>query len=186
MLTFKLDDRAFQKALRDYAKVSSLKLPELIKKRATRLFFRLFMEYRAVTPSKAKLDNVAESLGYALKVRNSIRFGKRKRTRGQQVKAEIGRRKSARFYNSLGWLQAAKKAGLDIRKQFKNEHPNMGKGKSRLRGSAPFVEIENLLEGAPHIEDAHNVVKKALREEAADMRVYINRKLRAQTKRAKL
>lgn len=171
---FKIDDRAFQKALKDYSKVSSLSLGEVIKKRATRVFFELYKFYRKAAPTRQEIDAEAAARGYRVNVRPSARKG----SRAKQVKRELSLRKRAINYTAMGWIVAAKQAGLAIKKNVlaKFKGGVKSEGKSKLSGNKPYVVLENTLIGASEIEKKSNIINRVLKSEAKDMRVYIERK----------
>ena len=174
--SFKLNDKDFQRTLRRYSKVSSMKPGEIVKKRALRICIKLMQAYKRTAPSREEIEGKAKSLDYRLAIRPSI--ARSKGSRANKVKRELAARKRSVTFTAMGWIFAGKQAGLGLKakvlKKFKRKVRSIGK--SRLSGRRPFVILWNTLPGAAVIEATHKIISKTMNREAKDMQQYIERK----------
>jgi len=171
-VNFKFDDKDFQKTLKEYSKLSSLNLGDVIKKRATNVAFKLIKAYRAAAPTKAKIDSDVAGLNY------KVRTGK-KGNRKQQLRREIASRKRHIGFTAMGWVIAAKNSGIGFKSKVLQKFTGKptGEGSSKLSGKKPFASFENTLPGADVMEKKHGIISQVMKAETKDMRVYIERKV---------
>lgn len=174
------DLKAFNEALAAYSRYNKRELGPLIENRARRMRFELYRQFKAIAPSKERIEQEAAGRGYAIRRRKN-RSGKR-----LSVKQEITARK-----RSIGWLSASWilrgwrsrrdgqnaffKAYSRSRKQIGEAIVRTAKGQRR-----PKVRLSSFLKGALIQNRERGLVRKAMRAQTADMRQYIARKQREQ------
>jgi hypothetical protein len=174
------DVRAFHRVLREYARHNKRDLGPLIESRARRLRFELYRQFKAIAPSKERIEREAAARGYA------IRRRKGKNGRTLSVKQEIAARK-----RSIGWLSAswifrewkAKREGQrGFFKALSRARRSIGEAIVRTaRGQRnPSVRLTSYLSGVMIQNQRRALVSKAMRAQVGDMRAYIARKQKEQ------
>jgi hypothetical protein len=170
--------RSFQRTLQAYARYNRQELGPLIESRAQRMRYELYRQFRAIAPTKDKIEQDVAGRGYA------IRRRKGKDGRTLSVKQEIAARK-----RSIGWLGAS----WIFREWRRRRDGQSGNFRALSRGRAvigasivrtakgernPRVRLQSFLEGAMVQNRERSIVDKALAAQVADMRRYIARKQR--------
>jgi hypothetical protein len=172
------DLKAFNKALAAYSRFNRRELGPLIENRVRRLRFELYRQFKAIAPSKERIEQEAAGRGNAIRRRKN-RSGKR-----MTLKQAIAARK-----RSIGWLSASWilrswrsrrdgqnaffKAYSRSRRQIGEAIVRTAKGQRR-----PRVRLSSFLKGAHIQNQERGLVQKAMRAQTADMRRYIARKQR--------
>lgn len=172
--------QAFHRVLQEYARHNQRDLGPLIESRAKRLRFELYRQFKAIAPSKERIENEAAARGYRLKRRKS-RSGKT-----MSVKQELAARK-----RSIGWLSASW-----IFREWKSKRDGQSgffRAMSQARqtiGSAivrtakgqrnPSVRLTSFLSGVMIQNQRRALVNRAMQAQTADMRSYIARKQKEQ------
>jgi len=172
--------RAFQKVLQEYARYNQRDLGPLIEGRAKRLRFELYRQFKAIAPSRERIEQEAAGRNYAIRRRKS------KTGQTLSVRQEIAARK-----RSIGWLSASW-----IFREWKSKRDGQSgffKALSRAKtaiGSAivrtakgqrgPSVRLTSYLSGVMIQNQRRYLVSKAMRAQVADMRGYIARKQKEQ------
>lgn len=174
------DMQAFHRVLREYAKHNKRDLGPMIESRARRLRFELYRQFKAIAPSKERIDQEAAGRGYAIRRRKS-KSGKTLTT-----KQEIAARK-----RSIGWLSASW-----IFREWKSKREgqagffkSLSRAKTAIGGAIvrtakgqrrPSVRLTSYLSGVMIQNQRRTLVSKAMRAQVADMRSYIARKQKEQ------
>lgn len=172
------DVRNFQQVLREYARYNKRQLGPLIESRAKRIRFELYRQFKAIAPSKERIEQEAVSRNYA------IRRRKNKSGKTLSVKQEIAARK-----RSIGWLSASwiirewrsKRDGQNgFFKALSRAKTTIGSAVVRTAKSQrhPRVKLTSYLSGVMIQNQRRGLVSKAYRAQIADMRTYISRKQR--------
>jgi len=170
------DTRAFQRVLREYTRHNRRELGPLIESRARRMRFELYRQFKAIAPSKERIEQEAQGRGYA------IRRRKGKDGRTLTTRQELAARK-----RSIGWLSASwifrewksKREGqTGFFKALSRARRAIGEAIVRTaRGQRnPSVRLTSYLSGVMIQNQRRSLVSKALRAQMADMRRYIARK----------
>jgi len=174
------DVQAFHRVLREYARHNQRDLGPLIESRAKRLRFELYRQFKAIAPSKERIENEAAARGYA------IRRRKGKGGKTLSTKQELAARK-----RSIGWLSASW-----IFREWKSRREGqigffraLSRAK-RAIGSAivrtakgqrnPSVRLTSYLSGVMIQNQRRALVSRAMQAQVADMRTYIARKQKEQ------
>ena len=172
--------RAFQKALQEYARFNQRDLGPLIEGRAKRLRFELYRQFRAIAPSKRRIEQEAASRGYA------IRRRKGKSGKTLSVKQELAARKRSIGWLSASWIFREWKSKRDGQSGF---FKAMSRAKTAIgaaivrtaRGQrSPSVRLTSYLSGVMVQNQRRGLVSKAMQAQVADMRGYIARKQKEQ------
>lgn len=171
---------AFNKALGDYARYNRRELGPLIESRAKRMRFELFRQYRAIAPSKEKIEQEAAARGYAIKRR------KGKGGKALSVKQEIAARKRSIGWLSRSWIFQGWRSARDGQDAafIARAKSRQSIGRALVRTAkglrAPKVTLTSFLEGAVIQNRRRALVGKAMQAQVADMRRYVARKQQAQ------
>lgn len=191
-----VDTREFNAALREYIKVSSRTLPEIVNKRAVNIAFRAIRHTPRATKSRIKRDlkqksrtNPKAPLGPVLVNYNRGRAGKKGLYGPDMVDAvdqlQLGREKSAGFIKS-GWIGAVQDLAPHA-KVFRRppritvKGKPKGYGKPARQGLNPTAEIVNQVAGAVKVGSA--ALQRAINEDAADMRNYVAKRMQQDANR---
>ena len=167
--------KAFNNALKEYAKYNKRDLGQLTENRANRVRWELYKVFRDIAPSREKLDAELDALGGRVK---------RRTVRGKRLTLDQERRKrrSSIKYLSIGFMLRdwrAAREGQNVKRDQRNRmNRKIGEVVDRTaRGVLrPSVELINYLEGAVKQNVERGLVNKALARQTADMKTYILRK----------
>lgn len=176
--------RNFDRALKEYLRYNKRETGPLIENRAKRVQWELYRQFKAIAPTRDKIEQEAASRGYAIRRRMGP-DGKR-----LSVKKELALRKRSIRYLSVSYLFRAWRTNRDGQntqfsaksrrnKQIGEALIRTAKGKRR-----PFVRITSFLEGVLAQNRKRNLVDKALRAQTADMKTYVRRKQQQAIKRS--
>lgn len=176
--------RNFDRALKEYLRYNKRETGSLIENRAKRVQWELYRQFKAIAPTRDKIEQEAAFRGYAIRRRMGP-DGKR-----LSVKKELALRKRSIRYLSVSYLFRAWRANRDGQntqfsaksrrnKQIGEALIRTAKGKRR-----PFVRITSFLEGVVAQNRKRNLVDKALRAQTADMKTYVRRKQQQAMKRS--
>jgi hypothetical protein len=176
--------RNFDRALKEYLRYNKRETGPLIENRAKRVQWELYRQFKAIAPTRDKIEQEAASRGYAIRRRMGP-DGKR-----LSVKKELALRKRSIRYLSVSYLFRAWRANRDGQntqfsaksrrnKQIGEALIRTAKGKRR-----PFVRLTSFLEGVVAQNRKRNLVDKALRAQTADMKTYVGRKQQQAIKRS--
>lgn len=172
--------RAFQQALRAYARYNQRQLGPLIESRARRMRFALYRQFKAIAPSPQRIHTEAASRGYAIR-RRKERSGRtlttdqelaaRKRSRGWLSASWIHRQWVNRQSGQSGTFKALGRTGGTI---------GLAQVRTALGQPNPAVRLTSLLAGAAIQNQRRALVSAALHSQIADLRAYTARKQRQQ------
>jgi hypothetical protein len=176
--------RNFDWALKEYLRYNKRETGSLIENRAKRVQWELYRQFKAIAPTRDKIEKEAASRGYAIRRRMGP-DGKR-----LSVKKELALRKRSIRYLSVSYLFRAWRANRDGQntqfsaksrrnKQIGEALIRTAKGKRR-----PFVRLTSFLEGVLAQNRKRNLVDKAFRAQTADMKTYVRRKQQQAIKRS--
>ena len=176
--------RNFDRALKEYLRYNKRETGSLIENRAKRVQWELYRQFKAIAPTRDKIEQEAASRDYAIRRRMGP-DGKR-----LLVKKELALRKRSIRYLSVSYLFRAWRANRDGQntqfsaksrrnKQIGEALIRTAKGKRR-----PFVRLTSFLEGVVAQNRKRNLVDKALRAQTADMKTYVRRKQQQAIKRS--
>ncbi len=182
------DDSGLRSALRDYLDLRKNVDPgKELKKRAINIGYKLIIIYVRTGADKEEIMQAVKALGWRvktrLKIRQRTRVGKKgkpvKLTRQQQILMEMKARANAASFTSTGWFTAITALGGNPRRALKKKFkgPVRGDIKQSLRGTDPFIQLENLQPAAELVANRDGgAIQKALDEERDDILVYVMRK----------
>ena len=176
--------RQFDRALKEYLRYNKRETGPLIENRAKRVQRELYRQFKAIAPTRDKIEQEATSQGYAIRRRMGP-DGKR-----LSVKKELALRKRSIRYLAVSYLFRAWRANRQGQntqfsarsrrnKQIGEALIRTAKGKRR-----PFVRLTSFLEGVVAQNRKRNLVDKALRAQTADMKTYVRRKQQQAIKRS--
>jgi hypothetical protein len=174
------DVQAFHRVLREYARHNQRDLGPLIESRAKRLRFELYRQFKAIAPSKERIEKGAAAQGYRIRRRQS-RSGKT-----MSLKQEIAARKRSIGWLSASWIFREWKAKRDGQSGFYRAMSRARKaiGEAIVRTAKgqrhPSVRLTSFLSGVMIQNQRRTLVSKAMRAQVADMRTYIARKQKEQ------
>jgi len=172
--------RAFQKVLREYTRYNQRDLGPLIESRAKRLRFELYRQFKAIAPSKERIEQEAAARGYA------IRRRKGKSGKTLTVKQELAARKRSIGWLSASWIFREWKAKRDGQTGY---YKALSRAKTAIGGAIvrtakgqrnPSVRLTSYLSGVMVQNQRRGLVAKAMQAQVADMRRYIARKQKEQ------
>jgi hypothetical protein len=172
--------QAFHRVLREYARHNRQDLGPLIESRAKRLRFELYRQFKAIAPSKERIENEVSSRGYRIRRRKS-RSGKT-----MSVKQEIAARKRSVAWLSASWLfrewRSKRDGQIGLFKALSRAKIAIGaaivrtaKGQRR-----PRVRLTSYLSGVMIQNQKRALISKAMQAQVRDMRGYIARKQKEQ------
>lgn len=172
--------QAFHRVLREYARHNRRDLGPLIESRAKRLRFELYRQFKAIAPSKERIENEVSSRGYRIRRRKS-RSGKT-----MSVKQEIAARKRSVGWLSASWLfrewRSKRDGQIGLFKALSRAKIAIGaaivrtaKGQRR-----PRVRLTSYLSGVMIQNQKRALISKAMQAQVRDMRGYIARKQKEQ------
>jgi hypothetical protein len=172
--------QAFHRVLREYARHNRQDLGPLIESRAKRLRFELYRQFKAIAPSKERIENEVSSRGYRIRRRKS-RSGKT-----MSVKQEIAARKRSVGWLSASWLfrewRSKRDGQIGLFKALSRAKIAIGaaivrtaKGQRR-----PRVRLTSYLSGVMIQNQKRALISKAMQAQVRDMRGYIARKQKEQ------
>jgi hypothetical protein len=171
---------AFNKALGDYARYNRRELGPLIESRAKRMRFELYRQFKAIAPTKERIEQEAAGRNYA------IRRRKGKSGKTLTVKQEIAARKRSIGWLSASWIFREWKSKRDGQSGF---FKSVSRAKSAIGAAIvrtakgqrrPSVRLTSYLSGVMIQNQRRSLVNKAMQAQVADMRGYIARKQREQ------
>lgn len=174
------DVRAFQRVLREYARYNRRDLGPLIESRAKRLRFELYRQFKAIAPSKERIEQEAAARGYA------IRRRKNRKGKTLSVKQEIAARKRSIGWLSASWIFREWKSRRDGQTGF---FKALSRSKSAIGAAIvrtakgqrrSSVRLTSYLSGVMIQNQRRGLVAKAMRAQVSDMRGYIARKQKEQ------
>lgn len=174
------DIQAFHRVLREYARHNQRDLGPLIESRAKRLRFELYRQFKAIAPSKERIEQEASSRGYRIRRRKS------KSGKTMSLKQEIAARKRSIGWLSASWIFREWKAKRDGQSGFFRAMSRTRKaiGEAIVRTAKgqrnPSVRLTSFLSGVMIQNQRRALVGKAMRAQVADMRTYIARKQKEQ------
>ncbi len=174
----------FDRALKSYLRYNKRGLGSLVENRSKKLQWELYRQFKATAPSKEKIEMEARAQGYAIKRRKGS-DGKR-----LTVKQELTLRKRSIGWLSVSFLFKAWRANRDGQSASyaAKSRRNRKIGRALIRTAQgqrrPYVRLSSFLEGVVVQNRRQRIADKALRAQAADMRIYIARKQREQWERA--
>lgn len=174
------DVRAFHRVLREYARHNQRDLGPLIESRAKRLRFELYRQFKAIAPSKERIENEAAARGY--------RIRRRKGASGKtmSLKQELAARKRSIGWLSASWIFREWKTKRDGQSGFFRalSRAKQAIGSAIVRSAKgqrnPSVRLTSFLSGVMIQNQRRTLVSKAMRAQVADMRTYIARKQKEQ------
>lgn len=154
----------FNRAIREYEKVSSKTREEVLEHRARNFAFALFREFqKRGRLTKKKIQRIPAS---KMKVRGAS---------GRSQRQEKARRIFASGFVATGWIPAIKalrqKGSLTVMAQVASPQGSIYRAYKR-----GFVELINSTPGAAEADAKHNLTGKAFRNQEKDMRKYLERK----------
>ncbi len=175
--------RQFDRALREYLRYNKREAGPLIENRGKKVQWELYRQFKAIAPSREKIEQEAAARGYAIRRRMGP-DGKR-----LSVKKELALRKRSIGYLSVSYLFRAWRANRDGQSSrfsaVSRRNRRIGealvrtaKGKRR-----PYVKLTSFLEGVVKQNQQRRLVDRALQAQAADMKAYVRRKQREAIKR---
>jgi hypothetical protein len=174
------DVRAFQRTLREYTRYNQRELGPLIESRAKRLRFELYRQFKAIAPSKERIEQEAASRNYA------IRRRKNKKGKTLSVKQEIAARKRSIGWLSASWLFREWRSKRDGQTGF---FKALSRAKTAIGAAIvrtakgqrrPRVRLTSYLSGVMIQNQKRALVSKAMQAQVRDMRGYIARKQKEQ------
>ena len=175
--------RDFNKALQKYLRYNKRDTGPLIENRGKKIQWELYRQFKAIAPTREKIDQYAEAVGFAIKRRIGP-DGKR-----LSVKQELALRKRSIRYLSVSYLFRAwrtNREGQNSRYPAKSRR-NQFIGEALIRTAKgqrnPIVRLTSFLKGVLVQNRKRNLVDKALNAQTADMQKYIQRKQREAIKR---
>lgn len=168
--------RNFDRAFKQYLRYNKRESGPLIENRAKRVQWELYRQFKAIAPTRDKIEQEVASRGYAIRRRMGPN-GKR-----LSVKKELALRKRSIRYLSVSYLFRAWRTNREGQstqfsaksrrnKEIGEAVVRTAKGKRR-----PFVKLTSFLEGVVVQNRQRRLVDKALRAQAADMKTYVRRK----------
>jgi hypothetical protein len=174
------DVRAFQRTLREYTRYNQRELGPLIESRAKRLRFELYRQFKAIAPSKERIEQEAAARSYA------IRRRKNRKGKTLSVKQEIAARKRSIGWLSASWIFREWKSRRDGQTGF---FKALSRAKTAIGAAivrtakgqrSPSVRLTSYLSGVMIQNQRRALVSKAMQAQVADMRGYIARKQKEQ------
>lgn len=172
--------RNFQRVLREYASYNKRDLGPIVESRAKRLRFELYRQYKAIAPSKERIEQEVSARGYRIR-RRIGKDGKR-----LSLKQEIAARKRSIGWLSASWIFREWRTKRDGQSGF---FKALARNKSAIGAAIvrtakgrrnPSVRLTSYLSGVMVQNQRRSLVSKALQAQVADMRTYIARKQREQ------
>jgi len=170
----------FDRALGAYLKYNRRESGPLIENRAKKIQWELYRRFKAIAPTRDKIEQEAAARGYAIRRRIGP-DGKR-----LSVKKELAMRKRSIGYLSISYLFRAwrtSRKGQNSAFSAKSRHKReIGEALVRTATGKrrPFVRLTSFLRGAVIQNRQRRIVDKALKAQAADMKQYVLRKQREQ------
>ena len=167
------NDREWQRSFRLYASARDMSFGDALRKRALRIGGSLYHAYRRASPTTAEIRSVAKAVGKALLIRPKIRTAGG--SAAQKRARETWTRVSFRLWTAAAWVEAMKLAGIAPKtKRPKFAAPPRARGKARLRGNKPFVELENLQPAAGPMDAEHGgLIQQVFDRDGRDMREFV-------------
>lgn len=175
--------RQFDRALQQYLRWNKRETGPLIENRGKRLQWELYRAFKAIAPSRDKIDQEAAARGYAIRRRRGP-DGKR-----LSVKKELALRKRSIGYLSVSYLFRAWKANREGQSaQFAaTSRRNRRIGEALVRTAKgerrPSVRLTSFLQGVMVQNRQRRLVDHALKAQSADMKTYVRRKQQETMKR---
>jgi hypothetical protein len=181
-----IDTREFNAALRQYIKVSSRTLPEIVNKRAVNIAFKAIRYTPKARKSQITKDLKAKSntnpkapIGAIL-----VNAGRKPALSGGDLKQavenlKLGRHRSAGFIKS-GWLGAVKDLQPHAKVFRRTPRVNVkgkpkGFGRPARKGLNPTAEIVNQVAGA--VKVGSSALQLAMNDDADDMRTFTAKRM---------
>jgi hypothetical protein len=175
--------RQFDRALREYLRYNQREAGPLIENRAKKVQWELYRQFKAIAPTRDKIEQEAAARGYAIRRRKGA-DGK-----SLSVKQELALRKRSIGYLSVSYLFRAWRANRDGQnaRHSATSRRNRKIGEALIRTAKgqrhPSVRISSFLEGVLVQNRQRGLVDKALRAQATDMKTYVRRKQQEALKR---
>jgi len=175
--------RQFDRALQEYLRWNKRETGPLIENRGKRVQWELYRQFKAIAPTKNKIEQEAASRGYAIRRRMGAN-GKR-----LSVNQELALRKRSIGYLSVSYLFRAWRTNREGQSsQFSaKSRRNRQIGEALVRTAKgkrrPYVRLTSFLRGVMVQNRQRNLVDKALRAQAADMKTYVRGKQQEALKR---
>lgn len=179
-LSIKVDTRDVQITLRDYARVAKMELSDALQKKMAMLVSGgkgvkgLYQEAHDQAPDvKAEILALPQQLGWRIK-----------RKSGSAMKEIYRRMRYAGLIQSTGWFNIRyghRRADGSVR--LRSVSNPRGVIQESLTGDKPYISLTNTTPNAGQYAERTGYVKRALDNITADMKEYIDRKLREQSKR---
>lgn len=166
----------FDRALEQYLRYNRRETGPLIENRAKKIQWELYRSFKAIAPSRDKIEQEAAARGYAIRRRMGP-DGKR-----LSVKRELALRKRSIGYLSVSYLFRAWRTNREGQNgSFSaNSRRNKRIGEALVRTSKgerkPMVKLTSFLQGVLIQNRERRIVDKALNAQAADMKLYVQRK----------
>ena len=173
----------FDRALEEYLRYNRRETGPLIENRAKKIQWELYRSFKAIAPSRDKIEQEAAARGYAIRRRMGA-DGKR-----LSVKRELALRKRSIGYLSVSYLFRAWRTNREGQNgSFSaNSRRNKRIGEVLVRTSKgerkPMVKLTSFLQGVLIQNRQRRIVDKALNAQAADMKLYVQRKQQEALKR---
>lgn len=175
--------RQFDRALGEYLRYNRCETGSLLESRGKRLQWELYRQFRAIAPTRDKIEQEAASRGYAIRRRRGP-GGKR-----LSVKKELALRKRSIRYLSVSFLFRAWKTNREGQTGSFSTRSRSNKeiGEALVRTAKgqrrPSIQLTSFLEGVVVQNRQRRLVDRAIRLQAADMKSYVRRKQREQLQR---
>lgn len=187
-MSFVLDDRDFQKSLKQYLDLRKNVDPKKeLRRRAKNVGMRLVRIYKDKGVVLQDITAKVRSLGNRVRIRPKIRAkGKlQKWTYKKWIAAELRARRSAKGFTATGWFPSVESLGGNPKRQQRSGGgPRRGKLIERMGLFERSETLVNQQSGAAHVQDkTTNLEQQALDQETADMVKYILRKQAQAAKR---
>ena len=162
----------FKSALREYELASSKTRVEVLEHRARNFAFALYRE--ALKVGRATVGRIKAIPASNMKVRHNA---------DRTQKQEKARRIFAAGFVASGWIPSIKSflSSGSVRTLAKVDYP---RGSVVINHGAGFIDLINSTPGASEAEDRHGITDKAARNQAEDMRRYLQRKADKDLERA--
>lgn len=173
----------FDRALEEYLYYNRRETGPLIENRAKKIQWELYRSFKAIAPSRDKIEQEAAARGYAIRRRMGP-DGKR-----LSVKKELALRKRSIGYLSVSYLFRAWRTNREGQNgSFSaNSRRNKHIGEALVRTSKgerkPMVKLTSFLQGVLIQNRERRIVDKGLNAQAADMKLYVQRKQQEALKR---
>lgn len=183
-MSFILDDRDFQKSLKQYLDLRKNVDPKKeLRRRAKNVGMRLVRIYKAKGVVLQDITAKVRSLGGRVRIRPKIRA--KHMSYRKMIAAELRARRSAKGFTATGWFPSVEKLGGNPkREQRSGGGPRRGKLIERMGLFEKSETLVNQQPGAAHVQDKTiSLEQQALNQETADMVKYILRKQAQAAKR---